>query len=119
MKLEVPMSDETPVDDSRGHVSADMGTRDADLRLAKAELARILRNTLGNRGLTQTKAARLLGVKQPDVSDLMRGKLARFSIERLVRLLNALDFEIRIQIGPRPSWKQRAGISVEEVASFS
>jgi hypothetical protein len=59
-----------------------------------------------------------LGLKQPDVSDLLRGKLARFSRERLERFLNALDLEVRIQIGPRPRWKRHAGISVEVVGSF-
>ena len=57
-------------------------------------------------------------MKQPDVSDLVRGKLARFSIARLERFLNALDMEIRIQVGPRPEGKARAGITVEAVSAF-
>jgi hypothetical protein len=57
-------------------------------------------------------------MKQPDVSDLVRGKLSRFSLSRLERLLNALDLEIRIQVGPKPSDKVHAGITVELVESF-
>jgi predicted XRE-type DNA-binding protein len=72
-------------------VFEDMGMQDAEERLAKADLARVVRKTIRDRGLTQTEAADLLGVKQPDVSDLVRGKLARFSIERLERFLIALD----------------------------
>jgi predicted XRE-type DNA-binding protein len=72
-------------------VFEDMGMQDAEERLAKADLARVVRRTIRDRGLTQTEAADLLGVKQPDVSDLVRGKLARFSIERLERFLIALD----------------------------
>jgi predicted XRE-type DNA-binding protein len=106
------------VHDSTGNIFEDMGMRDADERLAKAELARVIRNAIRNRGLTQTAAADLLGVKQPDVSDLLRGKLSRFSRERLERFLNALDLEVRIQVGPRPRWKSHAGITVEEVGSF-
>jgi predicted XRE-type DNA-binding protein len=68
--------------------------------------------------LTQTQAAELLGITQPDVSDLVRGKLGRFSMERLERFLNALDMEVRIQVGPKPKDKDRAGISVELVGSF-
>jgi predicted XRE-type DNA-binding protein len=64
------------------------------------------------------RAAELLGITQPDVSDLVRGKLARFSMERLERFLNALDMEVRIQVGPKPKDKERAGISVELVNSF-
>jgi predicted XRE-type DNA-binding protein len=92
--------------------------RDADELLAKAELARLLRREITARGLSQVEAANLLGIQQPDVSDLTRGKLARFSITRLERFLNALDLEIRIQVGPRPHGKARAGFTVETVESF-
>jgi len=106
------------VHDSTGNVFLDMGMRDAEERLAKAELARVIRKEVADRGLTQTEAADLLGVKQPDISDLIRGKLARFSLGRLERFLNALDLEIRIQIGPRPRGKEQAGITVQVVGSF-
>jgi predicted XRE-type DNA-binding protein len=106
------------VHDSSGNVFADMGARDAEERLAKAELARVIRKAIEERDLTQAEAANLLGINQPDVSDLTRGKLARFSMERLERFLNALDLEIRIQIGPRPRGKKRAGITVELINSF-
>jgi predicted XRE-type DNA-binding protein len=112
------MSNEPIVHDSTGNVFADMGMRDADERLAKAELARAVRKLLVDRGLKQNDAAALLEISQPEVSDLVRGKLARFSMERLERFLNALDMDIRIQIAPRPSWKERAGITVEVLPSF-
>jgi predicted XRE-type DNA-binding protein len=112
------MTDQTNVHDSSGNVFQDMEMRDADERLAKAELARLVRREIGARGLTQVEAAGLLGIQQPDVSDLTRGKLARFSITRLERFLNALDFEVRIQVGPRPPEKRRAGLTVETVTSF-
>ena len=105
------------VHDSSGNVFEDMAMRDAEERLAKAELARVVRRTIRDRGLTQQAAADLLSAKQPDVSDLMRGKLARFSMERLERFLIALDMEIRIQVRPRPSGKKRPGISVEVVGA--
>jgi predicted XRE-type DNA-binding protein len=106
------------VHDSTGNVFLDMGMRDAEERLAKAELARVVRKVIRHRGLTQAEAAALLGVAQPDISDLVRGKLARFSLERLQRFLNALDLEIRLQVGPRPRGKRQAGITVEVVGSL-
>jgi predicted XRE-type DNA-binding protein len=112
------MTDDIEVHDSSGNIFQDMETRDAEERLAKAELARLIRRTIRQRDLTQTEAARVLGVKQPDVSDLVRGKLSRFSMTRLERFLNALDLEIRIQVGPRPEGKPQAGITVESVESF-
>jgi predicted XRE-type DNA-binding protein len=112
------MTDDLKVHDSTGNVFQDMGMRDADERLAKAELARLVRREITARGLTQVAAAHLLGIKQPDVSDLIRGKLARFSLARLERFLNALDLEVRIQVGPRPPGKKHAGLTVQMVESF-
>lgn len=112
------MSDDTKITDSSGNVFQDMGLRDPEERLAKAELARLVRKEIERRGLTQDEAAALLGIQQPDVSDLVRGKLARFSMTRLERFLNALDLEIRIQVGPRPAGKTAAGITVESVEGF-
>lgn len=112
------MSEDLRVEESSGNVFEDLDTRDAEERLAKAELARAIRKEIGARGLTQVQAAKLLGVTQPDVSDLVRGKLGRFSRERLERFLNGLDMEVRIQVGPKPKDKRRAGISVELVGSF-
>ena len=117
-KLTKSKTRESDVHDSSGNVFRDMLMRDAEERLAKSELARLIKRAIKGRGLTQVRAAHLLEVKQPDVSDLARGKLARFSMERLERMLNALDLEIRIQVGPRPKSKKRAGISVEYVVSF-
>jgi predicted XRE-type DNA-binding protein len=111
------MSDkDAEVHDSTGNIFEDLGLANPGERLARAELARVIRKIVRERGLTQ--AAALLGVKQPDVSDLMRGKLARFSMERLERFLNALDMEVRIQIGPRAAGKSQAGVTVELVTSF-
>lgn len=112
------MTDDLNVHNSTGNVFQDMGMRDAEERLAKAELARLVRREVTARGLTQVQAATLLGIKQPDVSDLSRGKLGRFSLARLERFLNALDLEIRIQVGPKPPGKSQAGLTVELVESF-
>jgi predicted XRE-type DNA-binding protein len=112
------MSDDLKVRESGGNIFQDLGAREAEERLAKAELARVIRREIRARGLTQVRAAELLGITQPDVSDLVRGKLARFGMERLERFLNALDMEVRIQVGPKPKDKERAGISVELVSSF-
>jgi predicted XRE-type DNA-binding protein len=103
---------------SSGNIFEDMGMPDAAERLAKAELARVVRKAIRERGWTQARAAEELGIPQPDVSDLVRGRLGRFSRARLERFLNALDMEIRIQVGPRPAGKDHAGISVEVVGSF-
>jgi predicted XRE-type DNA-binding protein len=112
------MKNDLEIHGSSGNVFADMDARDAEERLAKAELTRLIRQQIRSRSLTQAAAAELLGIKQPDVSDLVRGKLGRFSLSRLERLLNALGLEIKIQVGPKPAGKPQAGITVELVESF-
>jgi len=112
------MSIDTTVHDSSGNIFEDMGMPNAEEVLAKAELARVIRKVLKERKLSQIQAAEILGLKQPDVSDLVRGKLARFSMERLERCLTALGMDVRIQVGPKPVDKTRATVSVELVPSF-
>jgi len=106
-----------------GSVFADMGARDADERLAKAELARIVRGLVRERqvtqGWTQAHAARVLGIKAPDMSNLLRGKLAGFSQERLAHFLTRLGMDVRIQIAPRATDHAHAAITVERVAAFA
>ncbi|HEX6042594.1 helix-turn-helix transcriptional regulator [Longimicrobium sp.] len=85
---------------------------------AQVGLAAAITLEIRRRGLTQTQAAKLLGIRQPDVSAIMNARVDGFSQERLERLLNALDLDVRIQVGPRPAGKERSGISVQIVDSF-
>jgi predicted XRE-type DNA-binding protein len=105
------------VEPSSGNVFEDLGLPDAAARLAKAELARVIRKIVADKGWTQRRAAEALGIAPPDMSDLARGKLARFSQERLERFLNALDMDVRIQVGPRRKGKKHANGTVEFVAA--
>jgi predicted XRE-type DNA-binding protein len=50
------------------------------------------------RGLTQARAAKLLGISQPRVSDLMRGKIDLFSIDNLVNLLAAAGLRVDVRV---------------------
>ena len=101
------------VETSSGNVFKDLGLPDSEQRLAKAKLARVIRGLLIERSLSQAHAAGLLGIAQPDVSDLVRGRLARFSMERLERFLLALGMDIRIQIGPPRRMNRRGALTVE------
>ena len=106
------------IEASSGNVFEDLGLPHPAERLAKAELARVIRRVVSEKRWTQRHAARALGIAPPDMSDLMRGKLARFSQERLERFLNALDLDVHIQIGPRRTGKKRATVTVELVGAF-
>ena len=83
-----------------GNVFADLGLTHPDEMLARAELARRVCDIIAERKLTQTKAATILGIDQPKVSALMRGKLDGFSLDRLFRFLNALGRDVEIIVRP-------------------
>src|SRR5690349_14195153 len=80
------------------NVFADLGYPDAAERQAKLRLAYALNQLLDERALPQSEAAKVLGVTQPKVSALRNYKLAGFSVERLMKLLLALDQDIDIVI---------------------
>src|SRR5262245_1403839 len=86
--------DSMRVEPGSGNVFADLGLPNADLALVKAELVQRIRDLLAERKLTQVKAAELLGLDQPKVSALLRGRVEGYSIDRLFRLLNALGQQV-------------------------
>lgn len=90
------------IGESEGNVFADIGVKNPDQALAKAELARQIAAIIKARGLTQTRAARILGIDQAKVSALTRGHLTGFSADRLFRLLNALGHDVEIRVRVRP-----------------
>ncbi len=97
---------------SSGNVFADLGLEYPEEMLAKAELVQRICDIIIERKLTQTKAASLLGIDQPKISALMRGKLDGFSIDRLFRFLNARGRDVEIVIRPA-SQVRRWGLRVE------
>ena len=86
-----------------GNVFADVGVPNPDQYLAKAKLAACILQIVRERRLTQAATARVLGIGQPKVSALLRGRLDGFSSDRLFRFLNALGCDVRIGVSrPRP-----------------
>lgn len=97
---------------SSGNVFEDLGLPDSDGLLAKAALAHTIASIAGHRHLTQAETARILGTTQPKVSDLFKGKLVGFSMERLIRFLNALDRDVEIVVCPKPRSRKQAVLRV-------
>jgi predicted XRE-type DNA-binding protein len=83
-----------------GNVFADLGVANPDVALAKAVLVGRIRHLIAERKLTQIKAAKLLGIDQPKVSALVRGRVEGYSIDRLFRFLNALGQRVQIIVEP-------------------
>ena len=97
---------------SSGNVFVDLGLPNPEEALAKAELTRKIRLVIRDRGLTQTQAAALLGIDQPKISALIRGRLSGFSMDRLLRLLLLLGQDIKITVQPCPRSRARARVQV-------
>ena len=83
------------------NVFKDLGSKNPAELLAKAKLAARIVEILEERTLSQTQAAKLLGIDQPKVSLIYRGRLDDFSVERLMRFLTALHRDIRIVVGEK------------------
>jgi predicted XRE-type DNA-binding protein len=90
------------VTESSSNVFADLGFANPEEELLKAKLVREIRGIIKRRKLTQTKAAALLGLKQPDVSALVTGRVGKFSIDRLVRCLTRMDYRVDVVVRQKP-----------------
>jgi predicted XRE-type DNA-binding protein len=78
------------VKEGSGNVFPDIGLRNPGQRLAKADLAIRIWETIRARRLTQTRGAHILQIEQPKISRLLRGQLSGFSTERLMYFLTLL-----------------------------
>jgi predicted XRE-type DNA-binding protein len=91
------MKNDIPVKKSSGNVFADLRLPDADTLLLKAQIVATIGNLIRAQGLTQDAAAKKMGLKQPDVSRLLDGRVDGFSLERLLGLLVALGQRVTIE----------------------
>lgn len=102
----------TKVTRGSGNVFADLGLPNPEERLAKAELALAISRAIKERGLTQREAAALMGIDQPKVSHVLRGRLDDFSTERLMSFLRELGRDIEIVVRPAPKSRKRGRLHV-------
>ena len=84
-----------------GNVFADMGMAHPEERLLKARLASMINQIIETRGWKQREAGEVLGLTQPKVSDLKRGRLRNFSVEKLFDILTKLDREVTVTVRRR------------------
>lgn len=85
---------------SSGNIFADLGLDNAQEHQAKAQLVMLIGEMIQKLDLTQGQAASRVGLKQPDVSKLLRGKFEGFSLERLLFFVRALGSDVEIRIKP-------------------
>jgi predicted XRE-type DNA-binding protein len=94
------------------NVFKDIGVPSPDEHFVKAQLVYKIDSILKARCLKQAEAARLFGVKQPDISKLLRGEFRQFSVERLMRFLVALDQNVSIVVTPTRGKRHAAALHV-------
>lgn len=95
---------EHPITPSSGNVFLDLGFDEeeaAHLEIRSC-LMFTIRKLIQDQGLTQTRAAKLLGVTQPRIRDLVRGRIDRFSIDSLVDMLAHAGIKVAVHGFPRP-----------------
>jgi predicted XRE-type DNA-binding protein len=84
-----------------GNLFADFGYPNADAEQLKALLAAEIINVLNQRELTVRKAEELTGIAAADFSRIRKTKLDRFTIDRLMTVLNRLDQEVEVKLTVR------------------
>jgi predicted XRE-type DNA-binding protein len=95
-----------------GNVFKDLGIPNAEEHLVKAQLVFKIDRIMKSRGLKQAATAKLLRIKQPDVSKMLRGEFRQFSVERLLRFLVALDQDVEIVVKPHRGRSEAAALHV-------
>ena len=87
---------------SSGSILKDLGflKGEAEYLRIRADLLIQLQKALAERKLKQADAGELLGVSQPRISDIMRGRLDLFSIDTLVEMLSRLRIRVRLAVEP-------------------
>ena len=83
------------------NVFADLGFPSAETHLLKAQLMSRVQDTLQERELTQTEAARVTGISQPDLSRMLKGQFRDVSVERIMRMLARLGCDVDIVVKPQ------------------
>ena len=95
---------------SSGNVFADLGLAHPEQELVKARLTLQIYRIIKARRVTQTQAGEILGIRQPQVSLLMRNRSGNFSVERLMDFLTALGHDVEVRV--TPTRKEHGQLSV-------
>jgi predicted XRE-type DNA-binding protein len=96
----MPMRKRKPIkfEKGSGNVFADLGLKDADQLLARAQIGFHVFKILQDEKLKQREIASILGIAQPDVSHLMNGQFSRFTTDKLLDFLKRLNRKVTIEV---------------------
>ena len=89
------------LEDSSGNVFADLDLDHPEGLLTRAQLGHSVRMIMEKRNLKQREIGKLLGIKQPEVSNLLNGRYTLFSQKRLLGFLNKLNHKVTVKVTSR------------------
>lgn len=96
------------IEHSSGNVYEDLGYDDAEEMLVKAQLAKKIGEIIRANEWTQTEASQIVGLPQPKLSSLLRGKFRAISEAKMMDCLRRLGRDVQIVVGP-----QRAPVQIK------
>jgi predicted XRE-type DNA-binding protein len=95
------MARRVKVEAGSSNIFADLGLPDADTHFLKAQLVSEIYRLTNERNLTQAEAGKLMGITQPEVSRMFKGRFREYSVERLMGFLTSFDRDVEIVARPR------------------
>ena len=95
-----PLKEQVKMTKGKGNVFADIGysEHEAQNLLLRSDLMMKIEDFVEKSNLTQTEAARRLGITQPRLNDLMKGKIEKFSLDALVNMLARAGMQVRLTV---------------------
>ncbi|WP_342655518.1 helix-turn-helix transcriptional regulator [Pseudomonas sp. F3-2] len=102
----------TEIEKGSANVYADLGIANAKEMLVKAQLAAKIGSILKARHLTQVQAAEILGLPQPKVSEMLRGKFRGISESKMIDCLARLGRDVQIVIKAAPRSRREGRVEV-------
>jgi predicted XRE-type DNA-binding protein len=105
------MTKKSKITEGSGNIFADLRLENPQEQYVKAHLVVLISKMIESKNLTQGHAATKMGLRQPDVSKLLKGRFEGFSLERLLNFARALGSDVEIKITPSKT-KQEGRILV-------
>lgn len=96
---------------SSGNVFADLGVRSPELALLKADISIAIEQAIERKGISQREAGELMGIPALKVSNIVRGRLKGYSLDRLFTYLNRLDVDVQVKMKAKPKGRATAEIT--------
>jgi predicted XRE-type DNA-binding protein len=96
------------VEDGSGNVFSDIGSRNPQEKLLRAQLLSAAQAMIKRRRLSQARISEMTGLKQPEVSNLVNGKFTAFSADRIATILSSLGYDVEVRLRAKTDPRRRA-----------